>query len=147
MIIRNRSSIKDITIKINSLQGVIDLNDTNFQYDENIIITIDDSTLNIQNDDVILNCKLIFQIKDLNSLYRNYQTPKKNRAQFSSFEILLDYSLTQRKINFKKIKVDNKSNDKLNKFLISNNEENNFLKNKIEFKKFINNLFKVYSDG
>ena len=103
--------------------------------------------MSFKDNDVILDCKLIFQIKDLNSIYRNYQTPKKNRAQFSSFEVLLDYSFVERKINFKKIKVDNKSNENLNKFLISNNKENNFLKNKIEFKKFINNLFEVYSDG
>ena len=50
-------------------------------------------------------------------------------------------------INFKKIEVDNKNNENLNKSLISYNEENDFLKNKIEFKKFINNLFKVYSEG
>ena len=145
--LKKYSSIKDISIKINSLQGVIDLNNTNFQYDENITITINDSILNFKNDDVILNCKLIFQIKDLNSLYRNYQTPKKYRSQFSSFEVLLDYSLVEKKINFQKIQVDNKSNENLNKHLMNFNQDNEFLKNKIEFKKFINNLFKIYSDG
>ena len=145
--LKKYSSIKDISIKLNSLQGVIDLNNTNFQYDDNITITIDDSILSFRDNDVTLDCKLIFQIKDLNSIYRNYQTPKKNRAQFSSFEVLLDYSLIEKKINFKKIEVDNKNNENLNKYLISYNEENDFLKNKIEFKKFINNLFEIYSDG
>ena len=145
--LKKYSSIKDISIKLNSLQGVIDLNNTNFQYDDNITITIDDSILSFRDNDVTLDCKLIFQIKDLNSIYRNYQTPKKNRVQFSSFEVLLDYSFVERKINFKKIEVDNKNNENLNKSLISYNEENDFLKNKIEFKKFINNLFEIYSDG
>ena len=145
--LKKYSSIKDISIKINSLQGVIDLNDTNFQYDENITIAIDDSILNFKNDDVILNCKLIFRIKDLNSLYKNYQTPKKYRTQFSLFEVLLDYSLVEKKINFQKITVDNKFNKNLNKSLKSYNKDNEFLKNKIEFKKFINNLFQIYSDG
>ena len=60
---------------------------------------------------------------------------------------MLDYSFIEKKINFKKIEVDNKNNENLNKSLISCNEENDFLKNKIEFKKFINNLFEIYSDG
>ena len=76
---------------------------------------------------MILNCKLIFRIKDLNSLYKNYQTPKKYRTQFSLFEVLLDYSLVE-KINFQKITVDNKFNKNLNKSLKSYNKDNEFLK-------------------
>ena len=60
---------------------------------------------------------------------------------------MLDYSLVEKKINFRKITVDNKFNKNLNKSLKSYNKDNEFLKNKIEFKKFINNLFQIYSDG
>ena len=56
------------------------------------------------------------------------------------------YNFNQNKFSFDNVKIDNKSNKKLNDFIeIYNSDENKFF-NKVTFKNFVNEFFSNY-DG
>ena len=145
--LKNNSSIKDISILINSTQGVIDFNTSNFRYKNNLSVSIDDSLLSFEEDKIKLSSTISIKIDDLNLIYKFFQTPKKFRSKISHVEITSEYSILDSTIEFKEIKVNGVKNENLKNTLLSYNSNDRFLKNKIEFKKFINNLIKNYSDG
>ena len=145
--LKNNSSIKDISILINSTQGVIDFNTSNFRYKNNLSVSIDDSLLSFEEDKIKLSSTISIKIDDLDLIYKFFQTTKKFRSKISHVEITSEYSILDSTIEFKEIKVNGVKNENLKNTLLSYNSNDRFLKNKIELKKFINNLIKNYSDG
>ena len=145
--LKSNSSIKDISISINSTQGVIDLNKTNFKYKDILSISVNESLLSFEENMIKLDSVLVINIDDLNSFYKFFQTPKKFRSEISVIEIILEYSILDSMIKFEEIKVNRIENKNLKNVLLNYNNNDRFLKNKIEFKKFINDLLKNYSEG
>ena len=109
-------------------------------------ISLKESFLNYDDDEVKLIGKINFDYSDINNFYRSFQINKKSRKDIEQIEIDFIYRLMSKKISFDNVKVNNVSNVNLEKFISKFNLSDTNLNNKIVLKNFINNFFNAY-DG
>ena len=109
-------------------------------------ITFLNSVIQEKDNKKIFKAKLLFDIIDQTKFYQKLQVPKSNRKNLKNvyLEIERDLDFGNLKINKfiinKKLKNNSKGKTKNLTDLINLNELNN-VKNWIEFKKFLNQLF------
>ena len=105
---------------------------------------ISDSSFFVENNNLILNGKIISNIKNSNEIYKFFQTSKKFRTDVKRLEFSFYYNLDQETIKFNDMKVNNKINLDATNFFNKSFSKKKFFKNKIYFRKFINQILKVY---
>ena len=111
-----------------------------------IKISLIESLVVQNNDEITFIGKTILKFKDFKNFYRYFQIKKDNRKIIKEIQFDFIYNLDQRKISFDNIKIDNLSNESVNKYINNYNEKKVKISNKVKFKNFVNNLFTVY-DG
>ena len=89
--------------------------------------------------------KFTFEFIDINNFYRYFQLQKNYRKKIEKIELDFVYNFNKKKFRFDNVRVDNNSNEKLDKFIDSHNFDQKTFVNKIIFKNFINNFFISYS--
>ena len=107
------------------------------------LLELDNSSLFIENDNLILNTNIFFKIKDSDALFSFLNTNKKSRKNIRNILINLDYNFLKDEIKFNDIKIDN--NRVSDKFLnifedLSDNSSNNMIKSR----RLINQLLSIY---
>ena len=97
----------------------------------------------VQDNRLILNTNLFFDIKNSDELFSSLNTRKKSRRKINNVLINLDYDFSINVIKFNNVKIDNKkvSDQILN--IIDEFEDNN-LNNKVKTKRLLNNLLDAY---
>ena len=106
-----------------------------------IDITINESLISYENDDVNLIGKVIFKIKDIEDFYSSYQIKKIHRKDIKEIEFDFVYNLIKKNINFDNVRIDNKSFENIDKLIDRFNSKGKRVLNKIIFKNFVNNFF------
>jgi hypothetical protein len=146
--IENNNKLFDFAkIVLNVNNGKINFNQTGFFNERIGQLKIVDSNLFLQNNDLILNSKIVIDLKNSSKFYSLLQTPKKSRTPLSKIEINLDYSLHNDKIIINKVKFNDIKPGQNFQNLISifNNQEVNNYKNFIKNKNLFNKLIEAYS--
>ena len=143
--ITNIDELKNLVLNINVDQGVIELSDSNIIWKDACKIMLSESTLIYDGEEINLIGKFIFKFKDLNNLYSTFQINKNNRKKIEIVEIDFVYNFNQKKISFDNVKIENTPNENLQKFLDEFNSKDRKIFNKITFKNFVNNFFRVYA--
>ena len=59
-------------------------------------------------------------------------------------EFDFNYDIIEKKVSFDNFRIDNKSNEKLDRFIMNFNSSGEKVFNKITFKSFVNNIFLAY---
>ena len=95
---------------------------------------------------IILIGKITINAKDVKDFYKSFQIEKINRNEFKQIKLDFVYNFNKNKFRFDNIKIDNNSNEEIEKFITKYNLSEKNFSNKITFKNFINNFFSVY-DG
>mgnify|MGYP001292778442 CR=1 FL=1 len=108
------------------------------------LIILNDGLLSYDNNEIFLLGKLIINAKNINNFYKSFQIKKIYRKKMNKLELDFVYNFNKNKFIFENLKIDNKSNDKLNKFLDNFNSTDKKFFNKIVFKNFVNNFFSNY---
>ena len=137
--------LKDLSLKIEVVEGNISLSNSEIKWDNDLNIKLTQSFLDINENDIKLLGKLIFEFKDIQNFYKFYQVKKGNRKKIKNIEIDFIYSLTGNDFRFDNLKIDNNFMGDLEKLIESFNSKNVRVFNKITFKNFLNNLFSVYA--
>ena len=93
-----------------------------------------------ENDQLILNANVNFQVRNAKNLFSLFQTPKKLRNPFKSLVINLDYNLLTNQMNINNFKIDgfdsnNEMMDIIDEFNVKN--DLNFNKNKRIFNQLL----------
>ncbi len=143
--ITNIDELNNLFLKTNIKQGDIGFSGSNINWRDSVKITLSDSLLTQENNEINLIGKFIFDFVDLNNFYRAFQIKKNKRKKLSQIQIDFVYNFNKKEINFDNAKIDNNSNLNLQKFLEEFNSREIRLFNKITFKNFINNFFDIYA--
>jgi hypothetical protein len=130
-------------INFNIINGKLNLDNSIFVNNKIGLLKLDNSSLFIENDNLILNTNIFFKIKDSDALFSFLNTNKKSRKNIRNVLINLDYNFLKDEINFNDIKIDN--NNVSDKFLnvfedLSDNSSNNMIKSR----RLINQLLSIY---
>jgi len=143
--ITNIDELNNLVLKTSIKQGDIDFSGSKINWRESLKISLNDSLLVQENNEINLIGKFIFDFIDINNFYRTFQIRKDLRKNIKQIKIDFVYNYNQKEISFDNAKIDNKSNTKIQEFLDNFNEKENRVFNKITFKQFINNFFKTYA--
>ena len=144
--------IKDI-VNINELNnlflnlvvesGDINFLDSNIMWKDDLKIHLTESLLNIDQDEIYLTGKIVIDIKDTIDFYKSFQIKKDYRKKIEEVKFDFNYNFTEQKISFNNFEIDNKPSLNIENFVEKFNLEEKFF-NKITFKNFVNDFFKVY---
>ena len=143
-ILNHKSKIgSEINLKIQ--EGLIDINNTSFIWSDHLEFEISNSLLYINDNNLILDGKLIINITNYNNIYKFLQTPRNKRIELKIIELDFNYNFDQRVINFDNIKINDAKNTKINKILSEIIFKKTKLQNKVYLKNLINSAIKSYA--
>ena len=141
----NIDYLNDLKLKLNLDQGNITFSKSRIMWKDDLEINLKEGILNYDQDEIFLIGKLIINANNIDNFYKSFQIKKIYRKKINKLELDFVYNFNKNKFNFDNVKVDNKSNDKLNEFLENFNSTEKKFSNKISFKNFVNNFFSSYT--
>ncbi len=160
-IIKNRNLNTNINFSIKNITNIDELNNLNLQlaieqgelvfsnssimWKEAIKITLNESLLNYDDDQINLVGRVIFDFKNIDNFYRTFQIKKNDRKSIKQIQIDFVYNFNNKEISFDNVKIDNEAYTNLQDFLDEFNSGKNRIFNKITFKNFINDFFSIYA--
>ena len=77
--------------------------------------------------------------------YQSFQVKKINRKKIDQIKLDFKYNFDSKKINFDNVRIDNKPNLEVQRFLDDFNNDVNKILNKITFKNFVSNFLETYA--
>ena len=134
----------DLFLKLKIEQGNMTLSNTQISWKENINLTFVESLLNFDEDKIYLNGKIIINIKDQDDFYKSFQIAKELRKDLKNVEFDFNYDFNENKVSFDNLRIDNKTNEKLDRLISKFNASEEKFFNKITFKTFVNKVFNAY---
>ena len=143
--ITNIDELQNMFLLINLEEGNINLSNSNIMWKDDLKINLSESFINFDLNEVSLIGRMILEFKNLDNFYRSFQVKKNDRKKIQKIELDFNYNLDNQKISFDNVKIDNKSNSEIQKFIDNFNSKQNIILNKVTFKNFINNFFSVYA--
>lgn len=134
----------DLFLKLKIEQGNMTLSNTQISWKENLNLTFVESLLNFDEDKIYLNGKIIINIKDQDDFYKSFQIAKELRKDLKNVEFDFNYDFNENKVSFDNLRIDNKTNEKLDRLISKFNASEEKFFNKITFKTFVNKVFNAY---
>jgi hypothetical protein len=130
-------------INFNINNGKINLDNSTFVNNKIGLLELNNSSLYLENNELILNTNILITIKDSKKLFSLLNTNKKSRKEIKKISFNLVYSFLDNEIKFNKIKIDN--NEVSEQFLnIIDNFNDNNSNNLIKSRRLLNKLINVY---
>ena len=139
----NINELNDLFLNLVIESGDISFSDSNIMWKDDLKIYLSESLLNIDQDEIYLTGKVIIDVKDTDDFYKSFQIKKSYRKKIKEIQFDFNYNFTQQKISFNNFEIDNKPSSNIEKFVEKYNSNEKFF-NKITFKNFVSDFFKVY---
>jgi len=130
-------------IYIDITNGKINFDKTKFINNDVGSFELSNSNLFVQDNRLILNTNLFFDIKNSNELFSFLNTKKVSRRKINNVLINFDYDFSNNLIKFNNVKIDNKKVGDQILNIIEEFEDNN-LNNIIKTKRLLNNVLDAY---
>ena len=130
-------------IYLNITNGKINFDKTKFINSDIGSFELSNSNLFVQDNRLILNTNLFFEIKNSSKLFSSLNTKKKSRRKINNVLINFDYDFSNNVIKFNNVKIDNKKVGDQILNIIEEFEDNNS-NNTIKTKRLLNNLLDAY---
>ena len=143
--IKNNSNFKNLKLSSKIKEGLIDFDNSRFQWKNYANFKLNDSLIYIKNGELILDTRMQIIIEDINQIYKYLLTPKKYRKVFKTVNLNFSYNFDQKMINLNDIRIDNKFDQNINTTISNLILKDNNLQNKIYLKKILNEAIKSYS--
>ena len=142
--ISNNLNFMNLNLNSKIKDGLIDLDETSFEWKNFVNLKITDSLLFVKDGELILDGKFNINIGDYNEVYKYLLTPKKFRKKIQTINLNFSYNFDQKSTSFSNIKVDGKFDQKLNQVMTGLSFKGSNLKNKIYLKNLLNDAIKSY---
>ena len=139
----NIDELNNLFLNLVIESGNISLSDSNIMWKDDLKINLTESLLSYDQDEIYLTGKIKVDIKDTNDFYKSFQVKKDYRKKINEIQFDFNYNLTGQKISFNNFEIDNKPSKNIESFVERFNLNEKFF-NKITFKNFVNDFFKVY---
>ena len=134
----------DLSLKLKIEEGNYDFSNSNIIWKENVKIFFSDAYLNFEKEKINLNGKTSFDVKNKDEFYKFFQIKKDLRKDIGKIELDFNYDFNEEKITFDNLRIDNKSNKKIEEIISNFNSSNKNFLNKITFKNFVNDILVAY---
>ena len=143
--ITNIDELNNLSLKINLQEGIIDLSNTNIMWKDDLQIELSESLLLYEENQINLVGKIVLNFKNINDFYKSFQIKKNARKKIDQIQLDFNYNFDKKKITFDNVKINEKPNLKIQKFIDKFNSNENKMLNKILFKNFVSNFFVTYA--
>ena len=143
--IRNSQNFTNLVLKSKIQEGLIDIDDTNFEWKDNSVIKLTDTLIFIKDAKLYLDGKSKIDITNAKNIYKFLLTPKNFRKNIKTIDFGFSYSFDEKAIIINDIMIDGKYNQKVNSNLNNIYFRGSRRQNKIFLKNLINDLLKFYS--
>ena len=134
----------DLSIKLKIEEGNYNFSNSNIIWKENVNVRFSDSFLNFDKGKINLNGRTSFDVKNQDEFYKFFQIKKDLRKNIKKIELDFNYDLNEGKITFDNLRIDNKSNKKIEEIISNFNSNSKKFFNKVTFKNFVNELLVAY---
>ncbi len=145
--IKNFKYLEKINIKAVLEEGNIYFKDINTNWNNSILIKINDTQLINDINKVNLIGSITFDFTDLEKFYRYYQISKKFRKNIKRIKFDFYLNLDEKQIQISNAKIDNLPNDQINIFLDELNLQKKNFFNRVIFRNFVKKFFEFYQEG
>ena len=142
--INSNEKLRNAILQFKIKDGLIDIDKTKFNWSDDVKFEILESLLYVNNNNLILDGKLIIKIDNYHDIYQLLQTSKNHRLEIKEIEFDFNYNFDQKIFYLENIIVDDKKNEDINKIFKKVIIRDNELQNKIYFKNLLNKAFKIY---
>ena len=143
--VHNNFNFKNINIKSKIQDGLIDTDNTKFEWKDFANFELVESLIFVRNGELVLDGKLKIDIINYNKLYTFLLTPKNYRNEINQIDLNFTYNFDQNIAELKDIRIDNKINQNVNRILNNVILKKDDLQNKIYFKNLLNEAIKSYA--
>ena len=139
------NELNNLFLKIGIEEGNIGFSNSSMMWRENLKITLSESLLNNESDDITLIGTAVLNFKNLDNFYKSFQIQKIHRKNIKEVQIDFIYNFNDKKFTFDNVKIDKSQNSNLEKYINQFNSSENRVFNKVRFKNFVSNFFAAYS--
>ena len=134
----------DLSIKLKIEEGNYNFSNSNIIWKENVNVGFSDSFLNFDKGKINLNGRTSFDVKNQDEFYKFFQIKKDLRKNIGKIELDFNYDFNEEKITFDNLRIDNKSNKKIEEIVSNFNSKSKKFFNKVTFKNFVNDILLAY---
>ncbi len=131
--------------KIHLGDGRILMKNFNTEWNESVFIKANEIEFLNDMDGKKLVGEIIFNFEDIEKFFRYFQIKRNYRDVFETIKLDFVYDLTLGKLIMNNLRIDNKSQKKIEIFLNQYNKSKNSTFNKVTIRNFIKELFQVYA--
>jgi hypothetical protein len=139
------NNINNIILNFKIQEGLIDIDNSKFRWIDDANFEILNSLIYIKQNQLILDGKLIIDIKNYNEIYKFLQISKNSRPKLKKIEIDINYNFDEQIINLKTIKIDNKISKNINNILKKIVLKKDKMQNKIYLKNILKEAIIAYA--
>ena len=137
--------LTDFILEIQLDNGKIFMSNFYAKWNKSVLIKSDDIEFANDKNGKKLIGEILFDFNDVEKFFRYFQIKRNYRNVFGEIRADFVYDFTQDKLIFNNLKIDNKSNQVLEKFLEDYNKKNKNLFNKVTFRNFVKEFFQTYA--
>ncbi len=134
----------DLSLKLKIEEGNYNFSNSKIIWKENVNVSFLDSFLNFDKEKINLNGRTSFDVKNQDEFYKFFQIKKDLRKNIKKIELDFNYDFFEEKITFDNLRIDNKSNKKIEEIVSNFNSKSQKFFNKVTFKNFVNNILLAY---
>ena len=134
----------DLSLKLKIEEGDYNFSNSNILWKDNVKVVFLDAFLNFDKEKINLNGRTSFDVKNKDEFYKFFQIKKELRKKIEKIELDFNFDFNEEKITFDNLRIDNKSNKKIEEIVSNFNSSNKKFLNKITFKNFVNDILTAY---
>ena len=134
----------DLSLNLKIEEGNYNLSNSNIIWKENVKVSFSDAFLNFDKEKINLNGRTSFDVKNQDEFFKFFQIKKDLRKNIGKIELDFNYDLNEEKITFDNLRIDNKSNKKIEEIISNFNSNSKKFFNKVTFKNFVNDILAAY---
>ena len=134
----------DLILKLKIEEGNLTFSESNIKWKERINFSLLEGSIDYDEDLININGRMLITIKDKDDFFRHFQISKDLRKKLEKIEFDFNYDIIEKKVSFDNFRINGKSNEKLDRFIMNFNSSDEKVFNKITFKSFVNNIFLSY---
>ncbi len=145
--IKNFKYMEKIKIKNILEEGNIYFTNINTNWNNSVLIEINDTQLLNEDNKVNLIGSINFDFIDLDKFYRYYQINEKYRNEIKKIKFDFFLNVNEKILQINNAKIDNIDNEQINDFLENLNSQRKNFFNRVIFRNFVKNFFEFYQEG
>ena len=137
--------VKNILLSSKIQEGLIDIDGTEFDWNNYANFKFFDSLIYIKDGELILDANTQIKIVNSGEIYKFLQSSKHLRKKIKKIDLNFNFNFDQRTININDVRIDDKSFKNITEILNNISIKSDDLQNKIYFKNLLNSALKNYA--